>query len=270
MSKFEIKPGTFFKPIGLEKGVTINTTPDKKIAFAIWTNTIKPWNLYTHHPKKSKGNMGEIKSVHIPQGVVVDVRWPKGKVKCGKLKDTILFSGPATINIYVAEELFQTKDRKTLLRPLHKKNNKVVSAQARQKAQKTIENRLILNYVRDITEEKNYKVFISLRGIGYRAFVSEDKKSLDFKLGYTHPINIKIPEGIIVISSTDKSATVGGGENQFLTFKSSNKQLVTQQANLLTKLRPPEPYKGKGMLIRSKSHDMQRETLIKTSKRKGV
>jgi len=228
MSKFEIKPSTFFKPIGLEREIAIKTTPDEKIAFVIWTNAIKPWNLYIYHTQNSKEDIEAVKSIRIPQGVVVDVRWPKSKVKCGKLKNIMLFSGPATISVYPAEELLQKENRQELLRPLHRRNNDILSTQKKQKTQKTTKENLILNYVKDITERKSYKVFISLRGIGYRAFVSKDKKSLDFKLGYTHPINIKIPKGITVITSADKSATVGGGESQFLTFKANNKQLVTQ------------------------------------------
>jgi len=225
MSKFEIKPSTFFRPIGLEKEIAINTTPHEELAFVIWTNTMKPWSLYIYHTQDSKENTEAVKSIQIPQGIVMDVRWPEGKVKCAKLGGITLFSGPATISVYPAEELLQRRERKELLRPLYKKDDRVLSAQ---KTQKTIENSLVLRYLEDITQKKSYKVFMSLRGIGYRAFVSKDKKSLDFKLGYTHSINIKIPKGITVVSSADKSATVGGGENQFLTFKARNRQVVTQ------------------------------------------
>jgi len=77
---------------------------------------------------------------------------------------------------------------------------------------------LFFRQLKDFLYKEKYKVFISLRGIGYRVFISDDKKYLNFKLGYTHPINVKLPTGISAISSTDRSALVGGGENQFLTL----------------------------------------------------
>lgn len=72
MSKFEIKPSTFFRPIGLEKEIAINTTPHEELAFVIWTNTMKPWSLYIYHTQDSKENTEAVKSIQIPQGIVMD------------------------------------------------------------------------------------------------------------------------------------------------------------------------------------------------------
>lgn len=149
---------------------------------------------------------------------------------------------------------------------------------------------------KDTLENKVYKVFLSLKGIGYKVFIFSNsesvdvsfrstdhqnfipltsqrtgstKKFLNFKLGQTHPINVQIPSGITAISSTDRSSTLGGGENQFLTLIGKNKETLTQFASLLVNLRPPEPYKGKGILIRTKKHDLRRQALQKVSRRKG-
>ena len=144
------------------------------------------------------------------------------------------------------------------------KSNIVVFEQKLQnKAIQNTKNILFLRKLKDFLYKEEYKVFLSLRGIGYRVFISDDNKSLNFKLGYTHPINVDIPEGISAVSSTDRSATVGGGDNQFLTLSGLNYQKLTQFANLLVTLRPPEPYKGKGILIRTKKHDLQRQNRAK-------
>jgi len=179
------------------------------------------------------------------------------------------------------------------------------------KNKKAIQNTKNIKFasnLKDTLENKVYKVFLSLKGIGYKVFilsnseivdsqyrpignqnfvpgqrpgstqkdktlelkVSKNQKFLNFKLGYTHPINVQIPSGITAISSTDRSSTIGGGENQFLTLIGKNKETLAQFANILVNLRPPEPYKGKGILIRTKKHDLRRQALQKVSRRKGL
>jgi large subunit ribosomal protein L6 len=81
---------------------------------------------------------------------------------------------------------------------------------------------------------KGFERKLEINGIGYRA---ESKgKSVVFNLGYSHSIDFKLPEGIS--ASIDKSLIVLSG---------IDKQLLGQTAASIRKLRPPEPYKGKGI-----------------------
>ena len=71
-------------------------------------------------------------------------------------------------------------------------------------------------------------------GVGYRAVVKGNV--LELQLGFSHPINYEIPQGITI--------TV---EKNTITIKGSDKQLVGQVAAEIRGYRPPEPYKGKGI-----------------------
>ena len=74
-----------------------------------------------------------------------------------------------------------------------------------------------------------------LEGLGYR--VREQGDDLVFELGYSHPIKYSLPENIEV--------EVEG--NDQVTIKGPDKQEVGQVAADIKSLRPPEPYKGKGI-----------------------
>jgi len=75
---------------------------------------------------------------------------------------------------------------------------------------------------------------LEINGVGYRAAVKGNV--LELQLGYSHPINYKIPAGITV--------TV---EKNIITVKGSDKQQVGQVAAEIRSFRKPEPYKGKGV-----------------------
>ena len=75
---------------------------------------------------------------------------------------------------------------------------------------------------------------LTIEGVGYRATLAGDK--LVFALGFSHPIELKIPEGIKVV--VDKSN---------LTISGTDKELVGHFAAKIRDYRPPEPYKGKGI-----------------------
>ena len=75
---------------------------------------------------------------------------------------------------------------------------------------------------------------LEINGVGYRAAVKG--KVLELQLGYSHPINFEIPEGIEI--SVDKN---------IINVKGSCKQTVGQTAAIIRGYRKPEPYKGKGV-----------------------
>lgn len=82
------------------------------------------------------------------------------------------------------------------------------------------------------------KVFerkLVLVGVGYRSQVKG--KELNLTLGFSHPVNIEIPEGITIETPTQTEILVKG----------INKHLVGHVASKIRALRSPEPYKGKGI-----------------------
>ena len=72
-----------------------------------------------------------------------------------------------------------------------------------------------------------------LEGIGYKGEVAGD--SLNMALGFSHPVKIKIPEGVKVLI-----------EKATWTFSGHDKEVVCQFASQIRSLKKPEPYKGKG------------------------
>lgn len=76
---------------------------------------------------------------------------------------------------------------------------------------------------------------LELRGVGYRAAVSGDELTLT--LGFSHPVVIKMPEGI---TASVKNSTV-------VTLEGADKEILGNLAAVIRSKRPPEPYKGKGV-----------------------
>jgi len=92
---------------------------------------------------------------------------------------------------------------------------------------------LVANMVTGVTE--GFKRVLEINGIGYRATVSG--KTMTLNLGYSQPVNFDIPEGI--------SADVD--KNNVITLSGIDKELLGHTAAAIRRLRPPEPYKGKGI-----------------------
>ncbi len=82
--------------------------------------------------------------------------------------------------------------------------------------------------------DKGFTKSLEINGVGYRAAVNG--KTLELQLGFSHPINYTIPEGLNV--SVEKNV---------ITIKGDEKQVVGQAAAEIRAFRPPEPYKGKGV-----------------------
>jgi len=80
-----------------------------------------------------------------------------------------------------------------------------------------------------------YEKILELSGVGYRAAIKD--KNLNLQLGFSHDINFPIPEGIQI--AVDKQTTIK--------IKGSDKQQVGMLASKIKSIRPPEPYKGKGI-----------------------
>ncbi len=82
---------------------------------------------------------------------------------------------------------------------------------------------------------KGFEKKLKLIGVGYRAQLKG--KVLNLTLGFSHPVNYQIPEGIAIETPSQTEVVVKG----------INKQLVGQVSAEIRAFRPPEPYKGKGV-----------------------
>jgi len=94
---------------------------------------------------------------------------------------------------------------------------------------------LVANAVKGVTE--GFKKELDIVGVGYRAEVKG--KTVVFALGYSHPVQFPIPEGIQVAIEKQTHVTVTGAD----------KGLVGQVSANMRALRPPDPYKQKGVRI---------------------
>ena len=92
---------------------------------------------------------------------------------------------------------------------------------------------LINNMVVGVSE--GFQKKLELQGVGYRAKASG--KTVNLTLGYSHPIDYKLPEGVTAETPSQTEIVISGAD----------KQQVGQVAAEIREFRPPEPYKGKGV-----------------------
>ena len=107
---------------------------------------------------------------------------------------------------------------------------------------------LVNNMIIGVSEQ--FEIILILKGIGYRATVKNGLILLS--LGYSHPVEIKIPDQITIVVK----------QNTIIELKSCNKELLGLFASNIRSWRPPEPYKGKGILY-------QDETIIRKAGKSG-
>ena len=93
--------------------------------------------------------------------------------------------------------------------------------------------RLIANMIVGVTE--GFKKKLSLQGVGYRSQVQG--KKLILNVGFSHPVELDTPAGIDISVEANTSILISG----------LDKELVGQVAANIRAIRPPEPYKGKGI-----------------------
>jgi len=92
---------------------------------------------------------------------------------------------------------------------------------------------LVANMVEGVT--KGFEKTLEIQGVGYRA--SLRGTSLELNVGYSHPISVNPPQGI----------TFDVPQPTVVIVKGIDKQQVGQIASEIRRVRPPEPYKGKGI-----------------------
>ena len=92
---------------------------------------------------------------------------------------------------------------------------------------------LVNNMVKGVTD--GFEKKLTLIGVGYKAAASGSK--LNLAVGFSHPVNFEMPAGITVATPTPTEIVIKGAD----------RQVVGQLAAEIRAVRPPEPYKGKGI-----------------------
>jgi len=103
----------------------------------------------------------------------------------------------------------------------------------RSKAMHGLSRSLVQNLVTGVTE--GFAKTLQITGVGYRAAVQG--KNLKLQLGYSHDVDIDVPEGLTVATPDNTTVEISGAD----------KQKVGQLAAEIRRWRKPEPYKGKGI-----------------------
>ncbi|MCG7537580.1 MULTISPECIES: 50S ribosomal protein L6 [Pseudoalteromonas] len=153
--------------------------------------------------------------ITVPAGVEVTVNGQDIKVKGknGELTRTINDAVEVSLN----DNVITTAPRE------------VANAWAQAGTARALINNMIIG------ANEGFEKKLQLVGVGYRAAVKG--KVLDLTLGFSHPVNFEIPEGITIEAPSQTEIVVKGAD----------KQLVGQTAANIRSYREPEPYKGKGV-----------------------
>jgi large subunit ribosomal protein L6 len=164
--------------------------------------------------------------ITIPQGV--DVTVAPGRITVKGPKGELAQDISPDLGIQIDEGVL------TVTRPSDRPQHRALHGLTRS---------LIANMVEGVAN--GYEKRLEIQGVGYRA--SGSGKSLDLALGYSHPVKYQAPAGIEFEVPQPTEILVRG----------IDKQRVGQVAAEIRKLRPPEPYKGKG--IRYEGEYVQRK-----------
>ena len=149
----------------------------------------------------------------------------KVKVETGKL----VLTGPkGSKELSINDKIFSTSilDNNSLVLKLIKKNQ---STNVMWGTTRSIINSALIGVT------TGHEKVLELNGVGYRAALKG--KQLNLQLGFSHDINFDIPEGIKIIVEKQTIIKISG----------SDKQIVGMTTAKIKSLRPPEPYKGKGI-----------------------
>ncbi|MEW5694135.1 MAG: 50S ribosomal protein L6 [Candidatus Hydrogenedentota bacterium] len=163
------------------------------------------------------------KPIKIPQGVkvviendTIFVEGPKGKLKRKFRNDKI--------------EIQKNEDNITVI---------TIASDSETKALQGLYYRLIQGMFTGVIS--GYEKKLHIMGMGYKAELKG--KNLVLSLGFSHPVNFEIPEGLSINIELDKE------KNSIITIKGIDKELVTNTAAKIRAIKEPEPYQGKGIRL---------------------
>lgn len=154
--------------------------------------------------------------VIVPKGVTVELT-----------NNTVVVKGPKgelRRDLHPEMQVALADGQVTVTRPSDEKRHKALHGLTRT---------LVQNMVDGVST--GYKKTLELQGVGYKA---ESKPyGVNLVVGYSHPVEFKAPEGIKIVVENPTTVRIEG----------ANKEIVGQVAAEIRLVRPPEPYKGKGI-----------------------
>ena len=156
------------------------------------------------------------KPIPVPKNVTVTIEGQRVKVKGPK--------GELERELHREMALSMENGEIVVGRPSDESNHKALHGLTRT---------LIANMVEGVT--KGFQKQLDIVGVGYKAEVRP--YGLQMALGYSHPIEVRAPKGIKLTAPAPTSVIIEGAD----------KEIVGQIAAEIRSLRPPEPYKGKGI-----------------------
>lgn len=154
--------------------------------------------------------------VELPSGVEVNISGQALSVKGSK--------GSLNLDVHSSVEVKQEENRLLFAARDGAKQSRAMSGTTRA---------LVNNMVTGVSS--GFEKKLELRGVGYRAKVSG--KVVNLTLGFSHPIDYQLPEGVTAETPSQTEVILKG----------IDKQQVGQVASEIRAFRPPEPYKGKGV-----------------------
>jgi large subunit ribosomal protein L6 len=156
------------------------------------------------------------KPVVVPRGVTVQLQGNDVAVKGPR--------GELRRSLHPDMELALSNDQFTVARPTEEKRHKALHGLTRT---------LVQNMVEGVS--KGFSKTLEIQGVGYKA--EAKPYGINLIVGYSHPVKYEAPKGIKISVENNTTVKVEGAD----------KELVGQVAAELRSVRPPEPYKGKGI-----------------------
>jgi len=160
--------------------------------------------------------MARLTAISIPSGVEVSIKDQHVSVKGSK--------GAMEHNVHPSVEIVREEDNLNFLA-----REGVAGGNAQSGTARSIVNNMVTGV------SQGFEKKLELVGVGYRA--QAQGKVLNLTLGFSHPINYELPEGVTAETPSQTEIVIKG----------IDKQQVGQVAAEIRGFRPPEPYKGKGV-----------------------
>nr|ACC38433.1 ribosomal protein L6 [Phytophthora ramorum] len=186
-------------------------------------NLIKK-NIQLKNKSFLKSSLGNIQLFFIDKTFILPI-----EIKLSKKKQTIFFKtnlGLLSLN-FTNNIYFFLKKNKLLININIFKNKKSIL---------NLYNKLIKIKIKGVLQ--GFKISLLLKGLGFKAFI--ENNNLILKLGFSHNIIIKIPSNITIINQTN-----------LLIFSSIDYIFLSQFVHFIKSHKKPEPYKGKGLLLKN-------------------
>ena len=162
--------------------------------------------------------MSRIAKEPVPLPSDVKAEFKEGQLLVSGPKGTLELSVPETISLELTEDVIKVR------RNEENQKSKALSGTIRA---------LVQNLVTGVHSGFEYK--LEIVGVGYRAQIQG--KKLNLSLGFSHPVEFAIPEGVTIETPSQTEILIKGVD----------KQVLGQVAADIRSFRPPEPYKGKGV-----------------------